>query len=233
MTAQLEPLSGRVLVMTGASNGIGLCTARLAALRGARLVFVAGNSQAISQLIGLVQACGGQAMHVAADLRLRAEVVAAAHAAVERFGRIDSWINNACMALCGRLDQVSEADSRRQFDFNFWGVVNGCLAALPHLAASRGSLINVGSEVGAAASPSQGMYLSSKYAVKGFTEALKLQLEETPLPVSVSLIEPAAAGGSGLDPSAVAMAILAAAAAGRTPASVRPVCIAGFDGQRG
>ena len=82
-----------------------------------------------------------------------------AEAAVARFGRIDTWVNNAGLAIYGRLDEVSDDDTRRLFDINFWGVVNGSLAALPHLKRNGGALINVGSEVSEAYVPLLGHVL--------------------------------------------------------------------------
>jgi short-subunit dehydrogenase len=116
-----------------------------------------------------------------------------AQAAIDRFGRIDTWINNAGVSIYGRLEEVSEADSRKLFDTNFWGVVNGSLAALPHLRKQGGALINVGSEVSDAVVPLQGMYSASKHAVKGFTDALRIEVEELDkAPVSITLIQPTA-----------------------------------------
>ena len=120
-------------------------------------------------------------------------MLTAAREAVEHFGRIDTWVNNAGVSIYGRLDEVSDADSRRLFDTNFWGVVNGSLAALPHLKARGGSLINVGSEVSEAVVPLQGIYTASKHAVKGFTDALRVEIEELDKAlVSITLIQPTA-----------------------------------------
>src|SRR4029078_6221271 len=93
----------------------------------------------------------------------------------------------------GRLDVVEDQDSRRLFEINFWGVVNGSLVALPYLKRHGGALINVGSEVSEAAIPLQGMYAASKHAVKGFTDALRVEIEEVDkAPVSITLIQPTA-----------------------------------------
>src|SRR6478736_4876867 len=112
MPANPKPLAGQVIVLTGASNVIGLCTAQLAAQQGARLVLVARSTQVVSDLMTVIRSSGGQAIHVSADVTIREEVRAAAQAAIAQFGRIDTWINNAGVALYGRLDEVNETDSR-------------------------------------------------------------------------------------------------------------------------
>jgi short-subunit dehydrogenase len=123
----------------------------------------------------------------------RAQVEELARAGVARFGRIDTWVNNAGLGLWGRLDETPEADARALFDINFWGLVNGSLAALPHLKARGGALINVGSEVSESYAPLMGMYVASKHAVKGFTDVLRVEVEEVDkAPVSVTLIQPGA-----------------------------------------
>jgi Short-chain dehydrogenases of various substrate specificities len=188
-----QPLDQQVIVITGASSGIGLATALKAAERGASLVLVARSSGTLQDTVDEINSAGGQATMVVADVADRDAVEAAAAVAIERFGRIDTWINNAGVAIYGRLEEVSEEDSRRLFDTNFWGVVNGSLAALPHLRRSQGALVNVGSEVSDAVVPLQGMYSASKHAVKGFTDALRVEVEEVEdSPVSVTLIQPTA-----------------------------------------
>ena len=102
-------------------------------------------------------------------------------------------MNNAGLAIYGRLDQVSDEDSRRLFDVNFWGVVYGSLVALPLLKQNGGALINVGSEVSEAFVPILGMYSASKHAVKGFTDALRVEVEYIDkAKVAVTLIQPTA-----------------------------------------
>ncbi|SCY27240.1 Short-chain dehydrogenase [Nitrosospira sp. Nl5] len=193
MSASLKPLNEQVIVLTGASSGIGLCTAKLAAARGARLVLVARSEATLQDLAAQLVDAGGEAMHVVADVGDRERMLFVAQEAIARFGRIDTWINNAGVSIFGRLDEVSEADSRRLFDTNFWGVVNGSLAALPQLKANGGALINVGSEVSEAVVPLQGMYSASKHAVKGFTDALRVEVEDVDkAPVSITLIQPTA-----------------------------------------
>jgi short-subunit dehydrogenase len=148
---------------------------------------------------------------------------------LQNFGRIDTWVNNAGVSVYGRIDEVGLRDARRVFDVNYWGVVHGCLAALPHLRENGGALINVGSEASDAAIPLQGAYTASKHAVKGFTDSLRIELEADDAPVSVTLVQPTAVdtpypehAGNYLsqepklptpmiDPASVARAILSAA----------------------
>jgi short-subunit dehydrogenase len=189
----LKKLEDQVVVITGASSGIGLATAQAAAQRGARVVLAARNVDTLERVCRDIEAAGGSAMAMEVDVGRRDDMERLARTAVDRFGRIDTWINNAGVSIYGRLEEVSEADSRKLFDTNFWGVVNGSLAALPHLRRQGGALINVGSEVSDAVVPLQGMYSASKHAVKGFTDALRVEVEEVDdAPVSITLIQPTA-----------------------------------------
>jgi NADP-dependent 3-hydroxy acid dehydrogenase YdfG len=193
MHVQHRPLDQQVVVITGASSGIGLCTALVAAERGAKLVLAARSAGTLDAIVQQIRFDGGQAIAVVADVADRAQVAQVAQAAVERFGRVDTWVNNAGVSVYGRLDEVSEADSRRLFDTNFWGVVNGSLEALPLLRRQGGALINIGSEVSEAVIPLQGMYATSKHAVKGFTDALRVEVEQVDRAlVTLTLIQPAA-----------------------------------------
>jgi len=193
MSVNLKPLKEQVIVITGASSGIGLATAESAAKQGAKVVLAARSGKTLDEVASRINGSGGQAVAVTCDVADRGQVDAVARAAVERFGRIDTWANVAGLAIYGRLDEVRDEDSRRLFDINFWGVVYGSLVALPHLKKQGGALINVGSEVSEAVVPILGMYSASKHAVKGFTDALRLEIERVDkAPVSVTLIQPTA-----------------------------------------
>jgi short-subunit dehydrogenase len=188
-----RPLDEQVIVITGASSGIGLCTALMAAERGARVVLVARSEETLANTVRQIRAQGGEAIYAVADVAKREQLESAAISAINIYGRIDTWVNNAGVAIYGRLDEVSDADHRRLFDVNFWGVVNGSLIALPYLRDAGGVLINVGSEVSDAVIPLQGMYSASKHAVKGFTDALRIEVENLEeAPVLVTLIQPTA-----------------------------------------
>lgn len=193
MSVKLKQVAEQVMVITGASSGIGLATAQEAAKRGAKLVLAFRSEDAADEIVARLTSEGTQAIFVACDVAQREQVQAVAEAAISRFGRIDTWVNNAGVAIYGRLDEVSDDDSRALFETNFWGLVNGSLVALPYLKKQGGALINVGSEVSEAAVPLLGMYTASKHAVKGFTDVLRLEVEEVDkAPVSITLIQPTA-----------------------------------------
>ena len=193
MSVRLKKLSEQVMVITGASSGIGLATARSAARRGARLVLAARNGEALRQITDEINAAGGEATYVVADVGDAGEVERIGDEAVRRFGRIDTWVNNAGVSIYGRVLDVSLEDHRRLFETNYWGVVHGSAVACRHLrAGGGGALINVGSVLSDRAIPIQGTYCASKHAVKGYTDALRMELEEEGAPISVTLIKPSA-----------------------------------------
>ena len=192
MTVKLRKLERQVVVITGASSGIGLVTAKLAAKRGAKVVLASRDEVDLRSAIAAIRAAGGTATHVVADVADFDAVQRAGDAAVREYGRIDTWVNNAGVSIYGRIEEVALEDAERLFRTNYWGVVNGSLVALPHLKRDGGALINVGSVLSSTVIPLQGHYAASKHAVKGFTDALRIELEEEGAPVSVTLVQPAA-----------------------------------------
>jgi short-subunit dehydrogenase len=193
MTASLKPISEQVIVITGASSGIGLATALEAAQQGAKVVVAARSQQTLADVVSRIEDAGGQATAAVADVARREDVQRIAEVALKTFGRVDTWVNNAGVSAYGLLEQHQEHDARRIFDVNFWGVVHGSMAALPLLRQNGGALINVGSEVSEAVAPLQGIYSASKHAVKGYTDALRIELLEAGQEnISVTLIQPTA-----------------------------------------
>ncbi len=193
---RLRPLREQVLVITGASSGIGRTAARMAAERGARVVLAARDRDALDDAVADCERAGrqrgGEAVAVRCDVARERDVERLARAAERAFGGVDTWVNNAGTSIYGRLDAVPTDDLRRLMDVNFWGVVYGSRAAVPLLAErGAGALVNVGSVLSERAVPLQGMYCATKHAVKGFTDALRMEVEEAGLPVSVSLVKPA------------------------------------------
>lgn len=191
MRPKLKRIDRQVIVITGASSGIGLATARLAAARGAKLVLVARNGEALQQIATELGDGGAQVEWVVADVADEDALRAAATRAIESFGGFDTWINNAGISIFGMSEDVARDDQRRLFDTNFWGVVNGSMLALEHLRTHGGALINIGSELSDLSVPLQGIYSASKHAVKGFTDALRMEIEHSGYPVSVTLVKPA------------------------------------------
>jgi len=192
MAVKLRKLSDQVIVITGASSGIGLVTARLAAKRGARVVLNARNEEALRQVTDEINAQGGQAIYIVGDVAKLEDVQRIADETIQHFGGFDTWVNNAGVSIYGPvLDQPLE-DHRRLFETNYWGTVNGSMVACEHLRKQGGALINIGSVLSDVAIPIQGTYCATKHAVKGYTDALRLELEQEGAPISVTLIKPSA-----------------------------------------
>jgi short-subunit dehydrogenase len=192
MRPKLKKIDEQTLVITGASSGIGLVTARMAARRGARVVLAARSEDALRKLTDEIDVEDGRAAYVVADVGKEEDVQRIADKAMEQFGGFDTWVNNAGISIYGNILDVSLEDMRRLFDTNYWGVVHGSRIAARHLRKYGGALINIGSTLSDRAIPVQGVYCASKHAVKGFTDALRMELEAEGAPVSVTLIKPAA-----------------------------------------
>lgn len=192
MVNQLKPLQNQVMVITGASSGIGLVTARMAAKRGTKLVLAARNEDALKQLTEEIRSKGGQATYVVADVGIEEDVNRIAEVAIREFGTFDTWVNNAGVSIFGSCEEVTIPDMKRMFDTDFWGVVYGSRAAVKHFKERgvNGALINVGSFFGDRATPVQSTYCCAKHAVHGWTDALRMELEAQKAPVSVTLIHP-------------------------------------------
>lgn len=191
---KLKPLDQQVIVITGASSGIGLVTARKAAAAGAKVMLVARDEAALAEAVAGITAAGGTADHAVADVGNAAAVREAAAQAVRRFGRIDTWVNNAGVAAYSKLVDMPEDEHQLLFRTNYFGVVHGCLAAVQHLRGRGGALITVGSIVSDIPAPVMGAYAATKHASKAYVEGLRIELEADGLPISVSLVKP-----SGID----------------------------------
>jgi NAD(P)-dependent dehydrogenase (short-subunit alcohol dehydrogenase family) len=191
MKPHLLPLHEQVIVVTGASSGIGLVTAKQAAGHGARVVLAARNARDLERAVSEIRRRGGRAIHVVADVADAAQVEQIADAAVREFGHIDTWVNNAAVSMYGRVMQLALEDMRRQMDVNYWGQVHGSRAAVSCMRDRGGALINVASALADRAIPLQANYCAAKHALKAFTDGLRMELEEEGVPISVTLVKPA------------------------------------------
>lgn len=194
MKHKLKPISQQVIVITGASSGIGLATARMAAKRGAKVVVAARSGDSLEQLERELNAVGNpgsqKAVHVTADVTKPEDVQRIAQTAMQTFGGFDTWVNDAGTSVYGRITQVPASDEQAVFQVNFRGSVYGMKEAVAHLRSKGGALINVGSEVSDHPIPLQGAYSASKHALKAYTDALRIELDEANVPISVTLVKP-------------------------------------------
>lgn len=192
MGVKLKRIEDQVVVITGASSGIGLATAKMAAERGARVVLAARDADGLASARVEIEGAGGRAITVISDVAVFEDVRAIARRAIEAFGGFDTWINNAGLSIYGPIEEVPVEDARRLFDVNYWGIVHGSLTAVSHLKDHGGAVINLGSVTSDRAIPLQGHYSASKHAVKAFTDALRMEIEKEGAPVSITLIKPGA-----------------------------------------
>ena len=188
-----KKLRDQVIVITGATSGIGLATARAAAKRKARLVLAARNGDDLARVRRELEEHSPGVAFVETDVAKKADIEALAAMAMTSFGGFDTWVNNAGQSIFGRLDEVSDEDHERLFQVNFWGTVQGSLIAAQHFKThGGGTIVNVGSIAGDFAIPLQGMYSASKHAIRGFTDAFRMELEAEDAPINLTLVKPAA-----------------------------------------
>ncbi|WP_372707322.1 SDR family oxidoreductase [Brevundimonas sp.] len=189
-----KPLSKQAIVITGATSGIGLSVARRAARAGACVFLIARGENDLKALCEELQATGARAAWAVADVADHAALSEAADKCQRLFGGFDTWINNAGVSIYGTISQTTLEDQRRLFETNYWGVVNGSLVAAEHLRKryGGGAIINIGSTLSDAPIPVQGVYSASKHAVKGFTNALRMELMREKASITVSLVKPSA-----------------------------------------
>ena len=180
-----RPLAGHVAVITGASSGIGRETALEFGRRGAHVVAAARNETALQTLAAEIHRLGGEALAVVTDVSDFAQVSALALRAAERFGRIDTWVNNAAVSTYGTVAQMDDAELHRVVEVNLMGQIYGMKAALPFLGESGGTIINVSSALAERAIPLQAAYCAAKHGIVGFSEALRLELQAEKSPVRV------------------------------------------------
>lgn len=171
----MKTLKDKVVVITGASSGIGEAMAREYAAQGAKVVLGARSLQKLQLIAGDIRSQGGQAAYCAADVTVVDQCKALIDTAVREFGGVDVLICNAGLSMRAVFDDVDLAVLHRLMDVNFWGTVNCCKAALPYLQASRGSIVGISSVAGLHGLPGRTGYSASKYAMTGFLETLRIE----------------------------------------------------------
>ncbi|MCR6629087.1 MAG: SDR family oxidoreductase [Magnetospirillum sp.] len=174
-------IRNQVVIITGASSGIGRAAAQAFARAGCRLVLAARSEPALEVAARDCIEAGGEAIPVPCDVTNAEEVLNVAETARQHFGRIDVWVNDAGVHLLGRIDEVPLEDFRQVIDVNLMGTVHGCRAALPVFRAQgSGVLINIASMAGAMGQPYAAAYAASKWAVRGLSEALRMEVMDQP-----------------------------------------------------
>lgn len=174
----IRKLNGTVAIITGATSGIGRETAREFAAAGSKVVVAGRRQERLAELVEEIEIKGGKALAVQTDVADQAQVERLVAATVEKFGRVDVLVNNAGVAIASRFEEMPLEDFRRLMDVNFWGAVFACRAAVPQMRKQRGGgvILNVSSIFGKRGMPFETAYCASKFALAGFSEALRAEV---------------------------------------------------------
>ncbi|OBH79600.1 SDR family NAD(P)-dependent oxidoreductase [Mycobacterium scrofulaceum] len=210
----MQGFAGKVAVVTGAGSGIGQALAVELARSGAKVAISDVDLEGLAETEARLKAIGAEVKADRLDVTEREAFLAYADAVREHFGKVNQIYNNAGIAFTGDVEVSQFKDIERVMDVDFWGVVNGTKAFLPHLIASGdGHVINISSVFGLFAVPGQAAYNSAKFAVRGFTEALRQEMVAAGHPVAVTTVHPGgiktaiarnATAAEGLDPEQLA-----------------------------
>ncbi|MGL5835182.1 MAG: SDR family oxidoreductase [Waterburya sp.] len=188
---RLKPIEQQVVVVVGASSGIGREAALQFAQRGARVIVAARSEAGLLSLTEEIKGAGGEATYITADVSNFQQVNAIADKALERYGRIDTWVQAAATGVIAPFKDITPEEFQRVIDVSLMGQVYGAMVALPHLKREgRGALIHISSMEGRRSIPLQSPYSSAKHGLEGFLESLRVELKHEGVPVSVTSILP-------------------------------------------
>ena len=187
----MNPFEAKVAVITGAGSGIGRALAVNLAEKGAKLALSDIDTEGLAETVRQAEALGADVKSDRLNVAEREAVLDYAEAVVAHFGEVHQIYNNAGIAYNGDVENSEFKDIERIIDVDFWGVVNGTKAFLPHVIASGdGHIINISSLFGLIAVPGQSAYNAAKFAVRGFTEALRQEMLIAKHPVKVTCVHP-------------------------------------------
>jgi len=190
---QLKPIDQQVVVIFGASSGIGRATALRFAARGAKVVVAARSEEGLQSLVEEIQSADGAAIAVPANVTNLEQVRAVAETAVREYGRLDTWVHVAAVAVYATFEQTTPHEFKRIIDVNLTGQAYGAMVAIPHLKnGGGGALIHISSVEAKRALPYHSAYAASKHGMAGFLDALRMELEHDDVPISVTNVMPAA-----------------------------------------
>ena len=173
----MSQISGKSIIITGASSGIGEATAKMLAKRGAKLMLAARRADKLDKLVAEIEAAGGTAAYQVVDVTKQSQVQALADETLKQYGKIDVMVNNAGIMPLSRLDQLLVEEWDRTIDINIKGVLYGIAAVLPAMQkAQSGHIINISSVAGHLVFPNAAVYCGTKYAVRAITEGLRQEI---------------------------------------------------------
>jgi NAD(P)-dependent dehydrogenase (short-subunit alcohol dehydrogenase family) len=187
-----RPLGEQVMVVTGASSGVGRAIAVRAGERGAKVVVAARNQEGLDAAVREIERAGSEALAVRTDVAEREQNEQLVRAALERFGRIDTFVANAIVTVYAEVEQLEPEELRRVFDVNFFGVAYAYWAALPALKETRGTFLHVSSALAYRGIPLQAAYCATKAAARAFLESARVEQQKHQTGVHISLVLPGA-----------------------------------------
>src|SRR5919107_2658090 len=189
---RIKPVEEQVVVVMGASSGIGRETALRLARRGAKVMVSARSEEGLRSLVDQIRGEGGEAVAMTADVAEFERVKAVADGAAQAYGRLDTWVHLPGVSIFGLFDEIEPQEFKRVIEVDLMGQVYGAMAALPHLKREgRGVLVHVSSVLARRSVPLQSPYCAAKHGIDGFLESLRVELKREGWPIGVTNVLPA------------------------------------------